>query len=289
MLAGAIYDRLQRPIARKYYATLFASISMLSERDLRMRVILTINLDGRIAAQATSLNLVKSLLLQLLEHRIGNLQLYQALVEAFRQSKQTADLENYEEWLWKAFSTVVGETLTGARDLVVLIDGLDEVTGASSSPQKLFSRLRESCGKFSNVKLITLSQPSAITNDQASRLDLTVQHLNEDVTAVAQRTFGNFKPFISQAPSDQDATIRKIVHASEGSFMWTKLFIKLLERQRVEDLHKVVDSALKSQKTIATLVLEHLQAHEIPEGSKNILSFLTVAERPLTISELRAY
>lgn len=238
-------------------------------------------------AQATSLSIVKSLLLQLLDQRIGNLQLYQALVDAFRQSKRIANLDAYEEWLWKAFSTVVGETLTGAKDLVVLVDGLDEVSGSSAAPHKLFIRLRESCGKFNNVKLITLSQPTAVANDHTHRLDLNLQHLSEDVYAVAHRTLSRFRPFSSKSVSEQDSMVQKIVEASEGSFLWAKLLIKLLERQKSEDLSKALDNALKAQKTVSTLVLEHLQAHELPERSKNILSFLTVAERPLTISELR--
>ena len=229
---------------------------------------------------------MKSLLLQLLDQRIGNLQLYRALIDTFKQSKQTSDLAAYEDWLWKAFSTVVGETLTGAKDLVVLVDGLDEINSASSSPQKLFDRLRQSCSKFNNVKLITLSQPTAVPSDHSNRLELGLNYLSEDISAVARRTLSKFKPFTSQNFTEQENILEHITRASNGSFLWTKLIIKLCERQKSDDLIKSVDAAAKAQRTVSDLVLQHLTVHELADTTKSILSFLTVAERPLTTAEL---
>ena len=75
------------------------------------------------------MSLVKTLLLQLLDQRIGNIQLYQHLVEAYKQSRASPSIEAYENCLWKAYSTILGATLTGAKDTIVLVDGLDEIQG----------------------------------------------------------------------------------------------------------------------------------------------------------------
>ena len=245
--------------------------------------------DGRIAAQTTSLSLVKSLLLQLLDQRVGNIAAYQHLVEAYKQSQQgSASLDAYEHYLWKAFSTILGATLAGAKDTIVLIDGLDEISGHSTAPHTLFGRLKDACAASENAKLITLSQSDAVPSNHTNRLDMGVAELFDDVSAVARRTFTKYHPFIDRSRHEQDVVIRRIVQLSQGSFLWAKLFIKALERQKTtEEFNKGLESAEKAVKPIADLVLQHVQMPEVSEDCRTLLSFLTLAERPLTLTELR--
>lgn len=288
VLAGSIFERLQRPVARKSYSTLFASISE-SHHLFAYYFILYANLpeDQRIPAEATSLCAVKSLLLQLLEQRIGNTQLYSTLIATLRRSRQAVDKDAYEELLWNAFSDVVGATLQGANDLIVLVDGLDEAQGDANCSKELFSRLRSSCANFDNVKLITFSQSNAVPSENIRRVDASLSNVGEDVAAVARKTLSKSKPFQSLDWANQEILLQRIVNLSDGSFLWTKLFTKLIDREKtIEDFTKILQNSEKKPSSITDLISLHIQVNEPEPISMSILSYLLLAERPLSLTEL---
>lgn len=85
-LAGSIVERLQRPVNRKQYDTLFCTLS------------------PDIPTTATSLAVAKTLLFQLLNLRVGNMGTYFAIFRAYHACRTTGDLKAYEDYLWQALA-----------------------------------------------------------------------------------------------------------------------------------------------------------------------------------------
>lgn len=88
---------------------------------------LTILSDGDITAGTTSIAILKSLLAQLLHLRIGNMATYRALAKAYEYCYAGADLKDYEEHLWEALDTSLKKPLNHAREVVIVVDGLDDI------------------------------------------------------------------------------------------------------------------------------------------------------------------
>ncbi len=78
-------------------------------------------------AATTPIAILKSLLAQIFNLRIGNMQTYHAIVRAYESCYSCADLKSYEDHLWEALDQTFKKPLENARDLIVVVDGLDEI------------------------------------------------------------------------------------------------------------------------------------------------------------------
>lgn len=92
------------------------------------------------------------------------MQTYHAIARAFEASESSTDLKKYENQLWDALDEAFKRPLENARDLVVIVDGLDELQGGKPAAQAFFERLADLVCEGKRVKLIglaeTLSMPS---------------------------------------------------------------------------------------------------------------------------------
>jgi hypothetical protein len=136
---------------RKQYDTLFCSLS------------------PDIPTTATSLAVVKTLLIQLLGLRVGNMSLYYAVFKAYHQCRSTGDLKVYEDYLWTALGEALSHPVDGGNELVIVVDGLDEIADSRSasiqasgaiSPAALLEKLVSATNQGRGVKLITLGSSS---------------------------------------------------------------------------------------------------------------------------------
>ncbi|KAL2826663.1 hypothetical protein BDW59DRAFT_179378 [Aspergillus cavernicola] len=135
VLASVIVDHLQHPHSGGSYQTLLVPI------------------NSRIAAQTSSYAIAKAIICQLLEKRIGNVQLFRILSDALHRSRVAVDYETYDSILWDAMDQALAASLHGANQLVLMVDGVDE---ASCGEDKMLQRLTRSSTRASNPKLITL-------------------------------------------------------------------------------------------------------------------------------------
>lgn len=78
-------------------------------------------------AATTPISILKSLLGQIFNLRIGDMKTYHAVARAFNKCYTCGDVKGYEEHLWEALDDALKTTLDKARDLVIVVDGLDEI------------------------------------------------------------------------------------------------------------------------------------------------------------------
>lgn len=267
-LAAALAERLQRPIARKSYATAFCSV-------------------GAVPSQASTLHVVKSLLHQLLSIRVGNLHLYKAITSAYERSKHTADPTKYEELLWIALEDTLKNPHPQGNDTVLIVEGLDELVDGQSG-QGLLQRLVRAVDHGKGVKLIALSNDLSMpSGTKGVTQSITSTETKDDIHEVAIRTLAKSHHFRTQTGREQETTISKIIDAAKGSFLWASLTCETLRSEKTADgFNKTVSNLSTSRTTVEEIVQKIVVSLEPTEDAKLLLSWLVNIARPLTYEEI---
>ncbi|OCL11089.1 hypothetical protein AOQ84DRAFT_425240 [Glonium stellatum] len=270
VLAASIVERLQRPLGRKSFSTLFCSI------------------NSSIPSQASVVNVVKSLLYQLLNQRVGNMRTYHALVHAYEQARCSNNADAYEEHLWQALADALKHPLENANDLVIIVDGVDEVFGGKTAAQTLLEKLFGVVSQGKGVKLIALSQSlSTTSHGSGSQLAISRDDTHDDIHAVALRSLRHCHHLHGKAGPEQESILGRIIQAADGSFLWAILACELLMLEKSqENFMKAVESFETSRPSIQDITLKLISALDPSTNAKTILSWLVAAERPFTLSEI---
>jgi tetratricopeptide (TPR) repeat protein len=278
-LAGSIVERLQRPVNRKQIDTVFCSLS------------------PDIPTTATSLAVVKSLLFQLLNIRIGNMSMYHALLGAYHQCRTSADLGTYEENLWSALADTLKHPVEGGNDLIMVVDGLDEIAESQSAsiqaagsinPSALLDKLTRITNDGRGVRLITLSSSAKMPSHAFGlQHQITKDNVRDDLHAVALRALVHNIHFHSKPAGEQETLLDRIIHASNGSFLWTILVCEYLNSQKSADaITKTLTGFESSKPSVQDLVLKLFTSLDTTSNAKTVLSWIMAAERPLTVEEI---
>ncbi|KAF4154643.1 hypothetical protein CNMCM6069_009043 [Aspergillus lentulus] len=266
VLASVIVDQLQHTIGGVSYATLFVPI------------------NARVPAEATPRAVARSILYQLFDKRIGNVQLLQVLSVAHERSKKTTNEQDYDSLLWNALEAALSVALPGAKELVIVVDGVDE---ASCSETAMLNQLATATAKGSNVKLITLGALKPPTAADQAFVQITEELIFDDIAAVVRDLLQQSRVFLGMSELDQETIVGRITEASQGSFLWGKLAAKRVRYEETEEsLHKAVDALLSAKLTLADFVLQLLQGPNVTEDAKHMLLWLVTADRPLLLKEL---
>ena len=278
-LAGSIVERLQRPVNRKQVDTLFCSLS------------------PDVPTTATSLAVVKSLLSQLLNQRVGNMGMYYALFRAYHHCRTSGDLKTYEDHLWQALGDTLKHPLDGGNDLVMVVDGLDEIESSQSasiqaaggiSSAALLEKLVSVTNEGQRVRLITLSSTAKMPAQANGMLhEVFREDIRDDLHAVALRALAHNRNFHSKPGNEQETLLDRIIQAANGSFLWTILACELLNSQKSADAITSTLRDLESSKpSVQTLVHKLFTSFEPTNNAKTLLSWILAAERPLTTEEI---
>lgn len=278
-LAGSIVERLQRPVNRKQVDTLFCSLS------------------PDVPTTATSLAVVKSLLSQLLSQRVGNMGMYYALFRAYHHCRTSGDLKTYEDHLWQALGDTLKQPLDGGNDLVMVVDGLDEIESSQSasiqaagaiSSAALLDKLVSVTNNGQRVRLITLSSTAKMPAQANGMLhQVSREDIRDDLHAVALRALVHNRNFHSKAGNEQEALLDRIIQAANGSFLWTILACELLNSQKsVDQITSTLQNLESSKPSVRDLVHKLFTYFDTTSNAKTLLSWILAAERPLTTEEI---
>ncbi|KAL6242158.1 hypothetical protein RBB50_011070 [Rhinocladiella similis] len=269
VLAGTIVDTVQRIHSKNSYTVLFIPI------------------NGRTKIQASSLHVVRSILSQLLETRVGNVESYKILSEAYTSSNRAPDLETYESLLWNALEKVIASTHSQAKESLIIVDGLDEVSSDAKVAQKLHKHLIDATSMHEKVKLITLSQPNTLASKTPTDVEISSDLIYDDVSAVVAGLLHGHHYLQNVSRIDQDVLIHQIVEASKSNFLWAKLLTKSLLRETSADKFLKAAAAInKSSKPLHEGIRDLLISAKLSEEGKQLLTWLSISQRPLTIDEL---
>lgn len=264
---------------------LFPSVSLENINPQAGDFILTNALtDARIPAETTPIAIAKTILYQLFEKRIGNIQLLQILGDAFERSRKTINVAEYEGILWTALQRALAAALPGAKELVIVVDGLDEATCGEST---LLKKLSSAAIGGVNVKLITLGAEKPPSTENVMHVPISEERIYDDVSMVVRANFEHSKTFLDFSEFEQESVIDQITEASRGSFQWAKLATKKVRQEHNPDnFRKTLDAIIKSPPSITDFVTHTLSSHDVSEDAKLMLLWLATSDRPLLLKEL---
>ena len=271
-LSAALAERLQRPVARKAYTTAFCSV-------------------GAVPSQATSLSVVKALLHQIYNIRVGNVRLYQAVVAAYERARYTADPHKYEDLLWEALENVLRSPLQNAPDLVLIVEGVDEIIGGQAAGQALLQRLVHAVEQGSGVQLIAMAQDLKLpTGAHGTSRGITETDTKGDIHEVVIKTLIKSAHFRAKTGREQESVTEYVIAAADGNFLWAELTSEVLRLEKSpQDLDNAVQKlSPKNRKSVEELTYELLTRLQPSEDAKLLLSFLVNAARPLTWDEVES-
>jgi hypothetical protein len=235
-------------------------------------------------SQCTQLAFLKSILFQLLDRSVGDVNLFEKLVTAFEKYSKHHSASELEKSLWAALETGL-KTLNDRRiNLVMIVDGFHDLAG-DKSPLEFHKTLRECISKFETVRIITLSKAISHLSEGCSHFTLTAQHLSADIKAYLRQSFSSLSTFSQLSSEDKEKIVQELTLKAKTSFTWSYLVVRLLSRETSSDsfvkaargTSASIDETLK--KLVSTISFKN-------EATRAMLSFMLAASRPLLVAEL---
>jgi hypothetical protein len=229
----------------------------------------------------------KSLLSQLFASRIGNISLYRTLSDAYARCHQTVDEEQFTRILWDAVGSALPACLKGAKETVLIVDGVDE---ASSGQSALVQRLTSATANSSNLRLIILAAERPAGFSEQSFVQVTPDQTFDDIAAVVRRVFKSSSAFSAMTGEEREISVNRIVKAANGSFVWAKLASKQIRDaapSSTQALSKAISDLVNAKYTLNDLVSHVIKSNGHRDAEK-IVGWLATTARPLATWELSA-
>ncbi|KAK8036484.1 hypothetical protein PG991_001621 [Apiospora marii] len=264
--SSVIVDYLQRPISGVNHSALYVSI------------------DSNVPVETATRAIAKAVMRQLLDKRVGNIQLLQILCEAYRECQTVANGEEYDNAVWSAMGRALGAGLPGARELVLVVDGIDD---ASCDEKSMFRRLVGATDKSSNVRLITLGRAKFADAPGQASMQITDGLVFDDIMAVVRSHFEFDTEFSHMSEFEQESIVSLLTETSAGSFLWAKLATKRLRRAvGIDSFRSAVETLTKSKPAVTEFVQQNVSSSSMTDEARHMLLWLATAERPLSLKEL---
>lgn len=235
--------------------------------------------EADIPRETTSLALAKSIALQLMDVRVGNLKMYNHIKEA---SKQT-DAMTIESQLWKAIDLAFDSS---DEPTMIIIDGLDQLKGGDVS--RIVKIVTDLSCKHRALRSIILSRPSpALTtaNQHTQSFQIKADDVYDDIHHIATHALQSCEQYMALKETERIRVTDQLVKTARGCFLWLSLVTRTLSRSKtLDEFNKGVYEAPGTLDEAVKRLAGFMASAD--NDSKLLLSILLVAERPLSISEL---
>ncbi|KAF2203817.1 hypothetical protein GQ43DRAFT_497645 [Delitschia confertaspora ATCC 74209] len=267
VIANWIYEKLQSSIDDDRYDVLSFSV------------------DTKVRYTTSSLTLIKSLLLQVLDRKIGHERLLSHIAQAMELSENGKPASQVEEALWSALeaSFDYGKTL-------ILIDGLDQLSGVPIGNPPQLEQLDRISKATQNVKAIVLSRPVSEKASKHAQTTLALENQEEfttDIIHYIEYFISSHHDYRYLKDNEIQEVVQKILQGAHGSYLWAELQLQSIKHEKsAEAALKICQNAPKTPEESLDRIINALDV-TLPE-TKHILSWIIAAERPLTLKEVKA-
>lgn len=266
VLAEWVGERLARPLDHRFYS------------------VLSYNFPWDSPMEATPLACVKSFLFQLLERSVGDIVLYERLVQAFDVYSKTSNAGNLEATLWDTLRTGLLAAERAETSTVLLTDGCD---GMSEKNVKDFHQaLRQCVADLSRTHVITFSRPVAALKDGSKHLEITQKEVHEDIESHLKQALFKSIHYRGLDVRERGQIIESLVSKSKGDFLWAFFVGRLLDRENSCDAFYARSKTISSELSdVVRIAVDRLDLQK-SEMLQHLLSFMLITETPFAIEEV---
>ena len=174
-------------------------------------------LDIATPIDSSSVHLIRHFLLQLLDQNLGNLELLSELANADQNMSSSLSLFDQESTIWQCFERALG-IVARSQEMVILVDGLDGITGGDPAALDFLNHLIDVTAKFPKTKAIILSRPlSNPFPSSVEQFSITPEQTLGDMTRTIGRTLEVYPPLQSEPAGRyfRNSYLRTNVHGRE--------------------------------------------------------------------------
>ena len=217
---------------------------------------------------------------------MGDASLYKALSAVYESTERQSTFQGLENRLWKTLESALKKR---TNRLLIVVDGLDQLEGGDTASVDLCSHLVKLATNIKPVKCILLSRPLSKSYPSGVRQIVIDSTYNaEDVACFVKNAVSSFTEFVNLRESDKQAIIQKVSKMSNGTFIWADLTLQLLKREKT--LAAILQSLETTPKALPDLLQKLCSSLDLEQAdTRLIISALLVAERPLTLLELKNF
>ncbi|KAL9579829.1 MAG: hypothetical protein Q9203_006540, partial [Teloschistes exilis] len=284
VLASWITERLQRPLGKKSYVTLFCVMGYQGTEDHGANA----SIESDTPGEATVSAVVKRLLRQLLEINVGDRRFHDSLAGAYRAS-MTRSAGDVQKKLWSCLEAGL-QHVQEKNPIMIVIDDLEAVQGSRNAAKLLLNELGSLAAKYSHVQIITTGRERPLPDEGRTRsFEITSGHIHEDLRIVIDHRLQDYKHFYSRSEHAREHVVEQLVHAAKGNFLWAILTTMLLKREGSEEgFTKALKSTKEAPISLEDTIVKLISLIDLTKSDTNlILTFLLVADRPLSTMELK--
>ncbi|KAF3926345.1 hypothetical protein AA313_de0202064 [Arthrobotrys entomopaga] len=244
------------------------------------------SMDGNSPSSTSSLNMVRSLISQLLERRIGDVKLYKHLLDIYESAVAHSGGDLLEKQLWNIFEVAAKNTW----QLTIILDGLDHIQGGFPVADLVLSRIAKIAGENgeNTLKCIVLcKQFQERFSCSVKTYQITEEDVSDDVEIYVDLTISSWSKFSSLTRESKRQIIRTIITQSQGSFTWASLTLQLIKREKTLDgINGVLGKPAKDLSELTERVLIALNWKDV--DTRRVLSWLLFSKQELTVASLKA-
>ena len=234
--------------------------------------------------------MLKTLLFQLLSLRIGDLDLFIIVFQAFTESKSLSSTAAQEERLWEALRQALSNS-SADEEIALIIDGLDEMEGLKPAGKKVSEKLQAIAQDVSHLRLLLFSQPLGVHAAKSMEIvELSLDNIYDDLHIIIQQGLSRNPHFVERDAAEKSSIVDNLLTITDGSLLLANLLVTYLAQYKTPvDFGKGYEALVKAPpKTVSELVQKLLGTAKLDNDSKTVISILSAAKRPLFISELEA-
>lgn len=243
--------------------------------------------DPAVPIETSSLRLVQSLLLQMLDQNIGNTEVLNSLGDAHRETIGSTDIVEHESAMWQAFERVLG-IAAFSTNIVILIDGVEAILGGEPVALTFVDKLLARVAEVPNATAILLSRPLPTPSDLwTGEFAINTEQTLGDMMQMVGRALESIEPLQDEPEERRQVVAKRIAQSANGSFLWAQFAIELLQKEKsLDGLLRALD---KTPKSLGHLMQRLISSLESNQGNlKSVLSWLVVALRPLSLVEVQS-
>lgn len=246
--------------------------------------VVTYKIQPDLVAETTSSNVAKGILLQLLDYNIGNLPLLKHLNIAMDMASVGSSAGDLEDVLWKA----VGAGVNYPKNVALVIDGLDHLSGGETARVKLLSRLHQISSSSPSIKTIVLSRPLSKAPEETNFFEIQPKHVQDDIKVVVRSIVESTPEMATLKPDERSKIIEQVSLPADGNFVWAIVTLATIKKQNtISAILKSLETTTRDLESALERLVFSLDLTNT--DTRSILAWMLSVERPMHLTEIKTF